>query len=131
MPIKLYSTPCFMCKDQITERTSTPILPETNSSISLLQDLNVLRETFQPAQNTVTLCANCHDEFINPIDPGLISYPSNLDFFIQFELYIRSQEKRVQLNPGQALLKQRVPSAGQYASYITAHPAAVCTGVSA
>ncbi|RDW68946.1 Zn(II)2Cys6 transcription factor [Aspergillus mulundensis] len=114
---KTYIPPWFMCKDPTTERISTSIMPENDSSISFLQDLNLLSKSFQAARNAVPLCATCHRGFTSPLDPGLIFYPKNLELFIQFELYTRSQRKRAESSSGQTPLKQRAPTATQYATY--------------
>ena len=41
---------------------------------------------FKSTANGIALCAGCHRKFDNAVDPGFVFFPTDLQFFIDFEI---------------------------------------------
>lgn len=63
--------------------------------------------------NTIPLCPSCHVEFDLAIDPGYIFFPTDLQFFINYELADRKRRHLLSAESG-LLVKRQVPTAEDY-----------------
>lgn len=70
-------------------------------------------ESLADVQNAVTLCPTCHREFDDTQCPGFIFFPSDLQFFIDFERQDYERRGRWARN-GYDTPTRVCPSAGQY-----------------
>lgn len=64
---------------------------------------------FKSVANAIPLCPLCHRQFDKAEDPGFVFFPSDLNFFIEFEL--RDKDQRENTNVRQ------VPNAVAYRNY--------------
>ena len=70
------------------------------------EDSQLINFSYSSPANSVPLCPSCHAEFDNPTDPGFVFFPTDLDYFIDFEL--RDRQRRQQGGI------RKVPSASDY-----------------
>ncbi|KAJ9303618.1 hypothetical protein DTO217A2_6889 [Paecilomyces variotii] len=70
---------------------------------------------YRSTSNAVPLCPSCHVEFDRSIDPGYVFFPSDLKFFIDFELEDRERRETAAANGNP--VKRQVPGAIQYRKY--------------
>lgn len=68
--------------------------------------------TYNQAANAISLCPTCHVEFDLSLDPGYVFFPTDLKFFIEFEIEDR-ERRRIAAHSGQPI-KRRVPTAREY-----------------
>ncbi|KAL4782582.1 hypothetical protein BJX76DRAFT_349295 [Aspergillus varians] len=65
--------------------------------------------------NGIALCPSCHVQFDNALDPGFCFLPTDLQFFIDFELGDQNRRQQAAAAGGESL--RRVPSAEDYRVY--------------
>lgn len=73
------------------------------------EECDLINFSYSSPANSVPLCPSCHDQFDNICDPGLVFFPSDLAYFIEFEL--KDQQQR---RPGGA---RKTPSANDYRTH--------------
>lgn len=71
--------------------------------------------SYESASNAIPLCATCYGEFDLSIDPGYVFFPTDLKFFIDFEM--KDRERRpITAGPGHPIPRQ-VPTAVEYRTH--------------
>lgn len=64
--------------------------------------------------NGIALCTNCHGPFDDTMNPGCVSWPEDLQYFIHFELRDRARRRCLSSTDPRA---RSVPTARQYREY--------------
>ena len=67
--------------------------------------------------NAISLCPLCHVQFDSALDPGFVFIPTDLDYFIDFEL--EDRKRRTAGAPEGITLKREVPTAELYRKHQT------------
>lgn len=75
-----------------------------------LESLGLMNFETESYLNAIALCPTCHFRFDDAFDPGFIIVPSDLDYFIEYEL--RDREKRKETSA----LRQ-CPTGGEYRAH--------------
>jgi hypothetical protein len=77
----------------------------------------MLPESFSlsSVSNGIALCPTCHVNFDTYEDPGLVIVPSNLDFFVQYE--IADYKKREESAQCGVTEPRTTPTASDYRKY--------------
>ncbi|KAL3481262.1 hypothetical protein BJX99DRAFT_219433 [Aspergillus californicus] len=99
---------CFMCDDDV--QNCAHVISEADKSISILKGRGLINFRLTPVMNGVGLCASCHVKYDDHCDPKLIFYPSDITFFIRYEL--RDRIRRQKDGSG-----RRIPNATQYTNW--------------
>ncbi|OJJ50078.1 hypothetical protein ASPZODRAFT_128692 [Penicilliopsis zonata CBS 506.65] len=80
--------------------------------IQLWKDLGLVNYQLTSSFNAIALCPNCHCQFDCGLDPGLVFIPTDLAYFLDFE--VKDQERRRQAAALGEVLQRQVPSAETY-----------------
>ncbi|KAL2814453.1 hypothetical protein BJX63DRAFT_431353 [Aspergillus granulosus] len=75
---------------------------------------NLLDFPIDSVMNGIALCPSCHEQFNYALDPGFAFIPTDIQFFIEFELADRERRKEAQERGDHNSSARRVPSAEQY-----------------
>ncbi|KKZ67362.1 hypothetical protein EMCG_01090 [[Emmonsia] crescens] len=59
----------------------------------LWYDANIINFDLTSVENRIALCPTCHAEFDQTADPGFVSLPMDLQYFIDVELDERQKKK--------------------------------------
>ncbi|KAL0632782.1 hypothetical protein Q9L58_008332 [Maublancomyces gigas] len=107
----LYGDRCWVCKAFPAE--AAHIINRTDDQFELLKELGVVHfHTLGHESNAILLCPLCHVQFDRP-NPGLVIVPSDLPWFVEWEL--RDRERRVTEYRVTGTLPQRIsPTAEDY-----------------
>jgi hypothetical protein len=63
--------------------------------VEYLSERGLLGFDLMSVQNAVVLCPNCHVDLDTALDPGVVFFPEDLDYFIDFEKRDYEQRKRI------------------------------------
>ncbi|KAN0068118.1 hypothetical protein V8E54_013688 [Elaphomyces granulatus] len=69
------------------------------------------------SMNAISLCPLCHVQFDSALDPGFVFLPTDLDYFINFEL--EDRKRRTDAAIEGITLKREVPTTEQYKKHQT------------
>lgn len=81
----------------------------------LWAELGLINFSLVSAMNAIPLCPTCHSQFDLAIDPGFFFVPTDLRYFIQFELKDRERRKRA-AEEG-TILDRETPAAEEYKAH--------------
>jgi hypothetical protein len=84
--------------------------------VPLWIDAGLITFAISSTANRIGLCPTCHEQFDRSIDPGFILIPSDLEYFINFELQDRQRRGKVGENP-----TRRVPTSLMYKTHQVAN----------
>lgn len=91
------------------------VFAQEDQQAAIWSDLGLLDFPLSSPVNGIPLCPTCHGQFDNHLHPGLILIPTDLQFFIDYELCDRKRRKRAAENG--ITLKREVPSCKTYKAY--------------
>jgi hypothetical protein len=83
--------------------------------IQLWQELGLINFSLTSTMNAIELCPTCHLQFDLAGDPGFSFIPTDLQYFIQFELKDRDR-RRTAVEKGE-ISKRQVPTAEMYRAH--------------
>lgn len=78
------------------------------------EQAGVFTLSYKSTSNAIPLCPTCHSAYDLAIDPGYVFFPTDLKFFIEFEIEDR-ERRRIAAEIGQPQsIQRRVPPAIEY-----------------
>jgi hypothetical protein len=102
---------CWACHTLDTDVAH--VFAQADSQVQIWKEAALFNSDtdFKTVANGIALCPTCHRQFDNAADPGFVFFPTDLEFFIDFE--INDQDRR--RNDGN--LRRRVPTAEEYKAH--------------
>jgi hypothetical protein len=91
------------------------VIAKEDPQVQLWAEKGLINFSLISPINAIPLCPLCHAQFDLAIDPGFVFFPSDLEFFINFELADR--QRRSEAAREGANIPRQVPTAEQYKSY--------------
>ncbi|PYI06724.1 hypothetical protein BO78DRAFT_109942 [Aspergillus sclerotiicarbonarius CBS 121057] len=88
------------------------VIVQEDRQVNVWAELGLIGFSINSDINAIPLCAACHDQFDCVLDPGLIIVPTDLQYFINFELKDRAH-RRAQSALG-VVCKRSVPTSEMY-----------------
>ncbi|PWY91285.1 hypothetical protein BO70DRAFT_89659 [Aspergillus heteromorphus CBS 117.55] len=110
---ELYADRCWVCSSAFPH--ACHVIGQEDRQASLWQDLGLMNFALGSEANAIPLCAQCHGHYDNALDPHLLIMPTDLNFFVEYELE-DSERRRVAAGTGDT--KRRVPSAEMYRQHL-------------
>ncbi|PKY06594.1 hypothetical protein P168DRAFT_115733 [Aspergillus campestris IBT 28561] len=101
---------CWACKTESPQIAH--VVGKEDKQVSLWSKEGLLPFSLTSAANGIPLCATCHLEFDRAHDPGFVFFPSDLQYFIDFEL--RDRERRALAVGEGDIIPREVPSSTSY-----------------
>ncbi|OJJ50364.1 hypothetical protein ASPZODRAFT_13448 [Penicilliopsis zonata CBS 506.65] len=95
------------------------VVAKEDSTIELLDERGLMNFHLRSKMNAVALCRNCHYKFDEASDPGLVFFPADLDYFIEFELQDRARRQRLR-DKGRSP-RRRAPTDKDYRQHQVEH----------
>ncbi|KAH1294715.1 hypothetical protein KXV95_001668 [Aspergillus fumigatus] len=106
--MKRMSEECWSCG--ATKIQIAHVLGKADGATKFLEERGLINFDPLSMMNAVGLCPTCHAYYHDALDPLFFFVPSDLDFFIRFELRDRIRRQG-------DIAKRRVPLAHEYARY--------------
>ncbi|KAL2824297.1 hypothetical protein BDW59DRAFT_173018 [Aspergillus cavernicola] len=104
---------CWACHSESPQICH--VIAQEDRQALLWEQLGLLDFAINSDTNAIPLCPTCHNEFDCALDPGFVLIPTDLQFFIEFELKDR-QRRKTQAESG-VISKRAVPSPEEYKRY--------------
>ncbi|PYH98484.1 hypothetical protein BO71DRAFT_316258 [Aspergillus ellipticus CBS 707.79] len=104
---------CWACNT--TQPQICPVVAKEDPQRDIWEEAGLFTFSYESAENAIPLCASCHVEFDLAIDPGYVFFPTDLKFFIDFEMEDR-ERRRIAAENGHPIRRQ-VPTAVQYRTH--------------
>ncbi|KAL2808844.1 hypothetical protein BJX63DRAFT_435733 [Aspergillus granulosus] len=92
------------------------VVAKCDRQVSLWADQGLLNFRVDSYLNGIALCAKCHDEFDHALDPGFTFIPTDLDYFINFEIEDRQRRKKA-MEAGNQNVARQVPTVDDYKNH--------------
>lgn len=73
------------------------------------ENCELINFSYSSPANSIPLCASCHGQFDNSSDPGFVFFPTDLNFFIDYELCDRQRRQQGGI--------RKTPSASYYKNH--------------
>ncbi|QKX60439.1 uncharacterized protein TRUGW13939_07584 [Talaromyces rugulosus] len=102
---------CWACQTPDTDVAH--VIAQVDGQVQIWKEAALFNSDtdFKTIANGIALCPTCYRNFDNTADPGFIFFPTDLQFFIDFE--INDQDRR----RNDAGLRRRVPTAEDYKAH--------------
>lgn len=91
------------------------VVAQEDTQTDIWEQAGLFTFSYKSTSNAIPLCASCHGEFDLSIDPGYVFFPTDLKFFIDFEMEDR-ERPRVAAETGHPI-KRQVPTAVEYRTH--------------
>ncbi|KAB8227225.1 HNH endonuclease signature motif containing protein [Aspergillus alliaceus] len=101
---------CWVC--QSTEPQICHVIANEDKQLDVWFEAGLLNFSLLSAANGIPLCATCHTQFDRAHDPGFVFIPTDLQYFIDFEL--EDRERRLASNT----LPRQVPTSVMYRDHL-------------
>ncbi|KAJ5773747.1 hypothetical protein N7457_008643 [Penicillium paradoxum] len=84
--------------------------------IPLWEQAGLFTFNYKNTQNTIPLCGSCHIEFDMSLDPGYVFFPTDIQYFIDFERRDRARREQIATDTAVPLLalSRQVPTSADY-----------------
>ncbi|PYH88164.1 hypothetical protein BO71DRAFT_284550, partial [Aspergillus ellipticus CBS 707.79] len=105
---------CWVCKSY--DPWIADVVPLEDTQAPLWFQEGVFNFSLKSAANGIPLCPNCYRQFGLAEDPGLVIIPTDLQYFIDFEVE-NSKKRLLAANEGK-FLPRRVPTAAMYRDHL-------------
>ncbi|KUM56278.1 hypothetical protein ACN42_g10940 [Penicillium freii] len=94
--------------------------PQANKSriiqIPVWEQAGLFIFNYKNTQNAIPLCGSCHTEFDMSLDPGYVFFPTDIQYFIDFERRDRARREQIATDPAVPIsaLSRQVPTSADY-----------------
>ncbi|EPS30959.1 hypothetical protein PDE_05913 [Penicillium oxalicum 114-2] len=104
--------PCWVCQE--TDADCAHVFAKEDSQANLWAKIGLIPHgaSLKARENAIFLCKTCHYRFDHASHPGLVFFPADLEFFIEFEK--ADQSRRKEAAQTGAHIGRRSPSAAEY-----------------
>ncbi|KAE8388776.1 hypothetical protein BDV23DRAFT_158434 [Aspergillus alliaceus] len=104
---------CWACHSESPQICH--VFAQEDRQAPLWEELGLIDFAINSDTNAIPLCPTCHNQFDCALDPGFIFIPTDLPYFIEFELKDR-QRRKIQADSG-VISKRAVPTPEMYKRY--------------
>ncbi|KAG5297604.1 hypothetical protein I7I48_06767 [Histoplasma ohiense] len=101
---------CNTCSPHICH-----VVAQEDIQAELWEQAGLFNFSYKSVENSIPLCPSCHAEFDRFIDPGYVFFPTDISYFIEFEL--RDRERRRQAAETGSPVQRQVPTASDYKTF--------------
>ncbi|KAF7588963.1 hypothetical protein BBP40_004965 [Aspergillus hancockii] len=101
---------CWAC--QSMEPQICHVVAKEDKQVDLWFEAGLLNFSLTSTANGIPLCGSCHTQFDRAHDPGFVFIPTDLEYFINFEL--EDRERRLTGN----VLSRQVPTSVMYRDHL-------------
>ncbi|PGG95230.1 hypothetical protein AJ79_10171 [Helicocarpus griseus UAMH5409] len=110
---RLAGEDCWACGNESARICH--IVAKEDSQARLWDEFGLINFSLTSAGNAVPLCPTCHNQFDLVTNPGFLFIPTDLQYFIQFEL--KDRERRRTDREQRIMSKREVPTRDLYRVY--------------
>ncbi|KAJ5680162.1 hypothetical protein N7536_011301 [Penicillium majusculum] len=108
---RLAGDSCWVC--QSTDPQICLVIGKEDKQVDLWLNAGLIDFSLTSAANGIPLCGSCHTQFDRDHDPGIIFIPTDLQYFIDFEL-----DDRKQRSTTTSVLHRNVPTRVMYKDHL-------------
>ncbi|KAJ5130277.1 uncharacterized protein N7515_006316 [Penicillium bovifimosum] len=112
--LRLAGTECWACSTRMPDICQ--VVLNHDPQIPVWEQIGLFTFNFKTTHNSIPLCGACHTEFDMPLDPGYVFFPTDIQYFIDFESQDRSRRARIatETRIPMSSLSRQVPTNEEY-----------------